>query len=140
VDEEGKSNELTPVAYYDVVERANVEKITKEIMDSLSDDSNNSKDFDLKKILVILKIDPWSRVMLSFANRPWKGAYRGDEEQLFSWHVYCQAWWRGYYPMSWKNMRWWYSKAFWKLDFNSHFINASGGSEEVWYLPSSPDS
>jgi hypothetical protein len=58
VDEEGKSNELTPVAYYDVVERANVEKITKEIMDSLSDDSNNSKDFDLKKILVILKIDP----------------------------------------------------------------------------------
>jgi hypothetical protein len=47
--EEGKSGELSLVAYYNVAERANVKKITEEILDGLSYDSNDSEDFDFKE-------------------------------------------------------------------------------------------
>lgn len=39
---EGKSDELALVAYYDVVEKTMVKKITKEIMDGLSNDFDDS--------------------------------------------------------------------------------------------------
>lgn len=46
---EGKSEKLTLVEYYDVVEKARVERITNEIMVGLSDDSNDSEEFDLEE-------------------------------------------------------------------------------------------
>jgi hypothetical protein len=42
--EEGKSEQLALVMYYDAIEMANTEKITEEIMVGLSDDSNDCDD------------------------------------------------------------------------------------------------
>jgi hypothetical protein len=47
--EEGKSDELALMAYFDATEKARVEKITKEIMASLSDDSRDSEDLDFEE-------------------------------------------------------------------------------------------
>jgi hypothetical protein len=47
--EEGKSDELALMAYFDAVEKARVEKITKEIMASLSDDSRDSEALDFEE-------------------------------------------------------------------------------------------
>lgn len=46
---EGKSDELALVAYYNVVEKAKVERITKEIMAGLSNDFGYSKEFDFEE-------------------------------------------------------------------------------------------
>jgi hypothetical protein len=46
---EGKSDELTMVANYIVVEKGKVERITEEIMASLSNDSSDSKEFDFEE-------------------------------------------------------------------------------------------
>jgi hypothetical protein len=46
---EGKSEKLALVEYYDVVEKARVERITNEIMVGLSDDSNDSEEFHLEE-------------------------------------------------------------------------------------------
>lgn len=47
--EEGKSDELALIVYYDAAERANVEKISEEIVDGLSDDSDDNEDFDFEE-------------------------------------------------------------------------------------------
>lgn len=46
---EGKSEKLALVEYYDVVEKARVERITNKIMVGLSDDSNDSEEFHLEE-------------------------------------------------------------------------------------------
>jgi hypothetical protein len=43
---EGNSDEHALVSYYDAAEKARVEKITKEIMASLFDDSDDNEEFD----------------------------------------------------------------------------------------------
>lgn len=40
------------------MERSNAEKVTKDITSGLSDDIDDSKDFDFEEDVVILKIDP----------------------------------------------------------------------------------
>lgn len=44
-----RNDELVLVAYYDAAEKARVELITKDIMAGLSDDSDDSEEFDFKK-------------------------------------------------------------------------------------------
>lgn len=56
--EEKKGEELALVVYHDAMEWSNAEKVTKEIMSGLSDDIDDSKDFDFEEDVVILKIDP----------------------------------------------------------------------------------
>lgn len=50
--EEASSDELALVASSDATEKARVEKITEEILASLSNDSNGSEEFDLKRIML----------------------------------------------------------------------------------------
>jgi hypothetical protein len=59
--EEGKSGELSLVAYYNAAERANVKKITEEILDGLSDDSDDSEDFDFKEDTGDAEVEPMSK-------------------------------------------------------------------------------
>jgi hypothetical protein len=47
--EEGKSDDLALIVYYNAAERANVEKIIKEIMVGISDDSDVNEDFDFRE-------------------------------------------------------------------------------------------
>lgn len=46
---EGKSDDLALEAYYNVAEKARIEIITKEIMAGLSNDSDDSKEFDFEE-------------------------------------------------------------------------------------------
>lgn len=46
---EGRSDELALMAHYEVQEKVRVEKITYEITVSLSDDSNDSEEFDFEE-------------------------------------------------------------------------------------------
>ena len=56
---EGNSDEHALVSYYDAAEKARVEKITKEIMASLFDDSDDNEEFDFDDIW--LKIIFWKK-------------------------------------------------------------------------------
>jgi hypothetical protein len=56
--EEKNSEELALVVYHDAMERSNAEKVTKDITSGLSDEIDDSKDFDFEEDVVILKIDP----------------------------------------------------------------------------------
>jgi hypothetical protein len=46
---EKKSEELALVAYHDAIERSNVEKITDEFMVGLSDDSDETEEFNFEE-------------------------------------------------------------------------------------------
>jgi hypothetical protein len=46
---EGKSDELALVTYYDAMKKARVERITKEIIAGLSDDSEENDEFDFEE-------------------------------------------------------------------------------------------
>jgi hypothetical protein len=56
--EKGKSDELALMAYFDVAEKARVEKITKEIMASLSDDSRDSEELDFEEDINDAEVRP----------------------------------------------------------------------------------
>jgi hypothetical protein len=57
----GKSDELTLVAYYDAAEKCWVDKISVEIMTSMSDDSDDSREFDFEDYIDDAETRPWKQ-------------------------------------------------------------------------------
>jgi hypothetical protein len=48
--EEGKCDELMPVAYYDAIEKARVEKIPEDNLAELSEESDGSEEFEFEEV------------------------------------------------------------------------------------------
>jgi hypothetical protein len=66
--EEKKSVEPALVGFYEAMERTNVEKITDEMLDGLSEGSSDSKDFDVESDTMMPKTSHGGQVMLYLEN------------------------------------------------------------------------
>jgi hypothetical protein len=82
MSEEKKVSEVTKVAeekkvvdpfiaeFYESMAKTNTEKITKEIMEDLSKDSNDSDDFDVETRDEDSEDRPWREAILSLESQP----------------------------------------------------------------------
>jgi hypothetical protein len=82
---EKRSEELALAACHDAMEMSNVEKVTKDIMVVLSEDSDDSEVFDFEEDGSDVEDRPTksSHIVLGGIDHE-EGAYRGDEGQLLS--------------------------------------------------------
>jgi hypothetical protein len=68
--EEKKVADPFIAGFYESMAKTNTEKITKEIMEGLSEDSDDSDDYDVKVEMKILRTGPGGQAIPSSENRP----------------------------------------------------------------------
>ena len=70
ISEEKKVVDPALAGFYEAMEKTNTEKITNEIMADLSEDSDDSDDYDVESGMKIPKIGPGGQAIPSSESRP----------------------------------------------------------------------